>query len=291
MPELPEVETIRRTLLTGPSAPLRAGASAGLRAGNRTAPGLVGQRIVGVSLRWPRHIVAPSPSSFRRRIRGQTIQDVSRRGKFIHIPLDRDSLLVHLMMSGDLFISPAGIARGRHDHTIFQLESGWQLRFSDSRKFGRVFLVPDPEEVLGSLGPEPLSDEFNTPDLLRILHYRRRSLKPLLIDQAAIAGLGNIYADESLHRARLHPRRGSHTLEKAEVKALWNGIRAALRDGLRHNGASIDWVYRGGDFQNHFRVYGRAGQPCPRCGTAIERTIVGQRSTYTCPLCQPWKAS
>jgi len=185
--------------------------------------------------------------------------------------------------------STPGPPRGRHDHTIFQLESGWQLRFSDPRKFGRVFLVTDPETVLGRLGPEPLSNEFKTRDLQRILHHRKRILKPLLLDQAALAGLGNIYADEALHRAKLHPLRRSHTLDSAEVKALWKGIRATLRDGLRHNGASIDWVYRGGDFQNHFRVYGREGEPCPRCGTAIERMIVGQRSTYSCPYCQPWK--
>ncbi|MEK7682635.1 MAG: bifunctional DNA-formamidopyrimidine glycosylase/DNA-(apurinic or apyrimidinic site) lyase, partial [Chloroflexota bacterium] len=246
----------------------------------------VGQRIIGVSLRWPRHIVEPSPSSFGRRIRGQVIRDVDRRGKFIVLPLDRDSLMFHLMMSGDLFLSPPGTPRGRHDHTIFRLASGWQLRFSDPRKFGRVFLVTDPETVLGRLGPEPLSNEFKTRDLQRILHHRKRILKPLLLDQAALAGLGNIYADEALHRAKLHPLRRSHTLDSAEVKALWKGIRATLRDGLRHNGASIDWVYRGGDFQNHFRVYGREGEPCPRCGTAIERMIVGQRSTYSCPYCQ-----
>ena len=121
------------------------------------------------------------------------------------------------------------------------------------------------------------------------LAARRRILKPLLLDQAFLAGLGNIYADEALHRARLHPRRMSDSLTAAEAAGLWRGIRGALRSGLRHNGASIDWVYRGGEFQNYFRVYGRAGEPCRTCGTPIERIVLGQRSTHFCPSCQPEK--
>jgi len=272
MPELPEVETICRSL----------------RDGTADAPSLVGEQIIGVRLGWPRHVVEPSPTNFRRRIRRQSVRQIDRRGKFILLSLDRDSLLVHLMMSGDLFIAPAGARRTTHDHTIFRLASGRQLRFRDPRKFGRVFLVADPETVLKRLGPEPLSAGFQVKKLQLILNRHKRALKPLLLDQTAIAGLGNIYADEALHRARLHPLRSSQTLQPSEVRALWKGIRAALRDGLRHNGASIDWVYRGGDFQNHFRVYGQAGQPCPVCGTTIARSVIGQRSTFTCPNCQPW---
>jgi formamidopyrimidine-DNA glycosylase len=272
MPELPEVETICRSL----------------RDGTADAPSLVGEQIIGVRLGWPRHVVEPSPTNFRRRIRRQSVRQIDRRGKFILLSLDRDSLLVHLMMSGDLFIAPAGARRTTHDHTIFRLASGRQLRFRDPRKFGRVFLVADPETVLKRLGPEPLSAGFQVKKLQLILNRHKRALKPLLLDQTAIAGLGNIYADEALHRARLHPLRSSQTLQPSEVRALWKGIRAALREGLRHNGASIDWVYRGGNFQNHFRVYGRAGQPCPVCGTTIARSVIGQRSTFACPNCQPW---
>lgn len=270
MPELPEVETIRLHL----------------RRGSDEEPSLVGQRIEGVSLRWPRHIVEPAVSTFRKQIRGRTVQDVTRRGKFILIPLDGRTLAIHLMMSGDLRIADSASPRGRFDHTVFNLDSGWQLRFSDSRKFGRVYLLKDPGGLLGKLGPEPLSDDFDSAALDQILSEHRRALKPLLMDQTVIAGLGNIYADEALHRAKLHPLRQSDSLHSAEVRDLWEGIRAALQSGLDHNGASIDWVYRGGDFQNYFRAYGRAGEPCPACGTEIVRTVVGQRGTYFCPTCQ-----
>ncbi len=270
MPELPEVETIRRQL----------------RSGSDAVPSLVGQRIEGVSLRWPRHIIEPSVSTFRKQIRGRSVQDVSRRGKFILIPLDERTLAIHLMMSGDLRMANSDRPRGKFDHTVFKFESGWQLRFSDSRKFGRVFLMKDSDELLGKLGPEPLADNFTPPALAQILSEHRRALKPLLLDQSVIAGLGNIYTDEALHRAKLHPLRQSDSLNSEQVRALWQGIRDALQSGLHHNGASIDWVYRGGEFQNFFRAYGREGEPCPECGTKIVRTVVGQRGTHFCPTCQ-----
>jgi formamidopyrimidine-DNA glycosylase len=193
------------------------------------------------------------------------------------------------MMSGDLAMVPPDAPRGRYDHTIFKLDSGWQLRFSDARKFGRVYLVSDSAQILDGLGPEPLSRQFDPATLAGILRSRSRALKPMLIDQSVIAGIGNIYADEALHRAKLHPLRRSDSLTTAEIRSLWNGICSALKQGIRHGGASIDWVYRGGDFQNHFRVYGRAGEPCPVCMTSIERIVVGQRGTHLCPECQPLK--
>lgn len=225
-------------------------------------------------------------STFRKQIRQRTVEDVLRRGKYLLIKLDKRTLGIHLMMSGDLRLVEPASPRGRYDHTVFNLDSGWQLRFSDSRKFGRVFLLKDAEDLVGELGPEPLDDEFDSQALGKILSSRKRSLKPLLMDQSAIAGLGNIYTDEALHRAKLHPLRRSDSLTPAETHALLRGIRGSLRSGLRHNGASIDWVYRGGEFQNYFRVYGRGGEPCPRCGTEIVRTVVGQRGTYFCPNCQ-----
>jgi formamidopyrimidine-DNA glycosylase len=273
MPELPEVETIRLAL----------------RQGERGAPALPGQRIERVRLGWPRHVAAPSPAAFRRRIRGQAIDDVQRRGKYLVLPLSQDTLLIHLMMSGDLAMVPPETPPRPHDHTVFELDGGWQLRFNDPRKFGKVLLLARPERLLQGLGPEPLSPRFNRKVLADLLAERRRALKPLLLDQSFLAGLGNIYADEALHRARLHPMRHSDELRPEEVAALWRGIRQALRAGLRHNGASIDWVYRGGDFQNHFRAYGRTGEPCPVCGTPIERMLVGQRSTHFCPTCQQEK--
>jgi formamidopyrimidine-DNA glycosylase len=271
MPELPEVETIARQL----------------RNGGPTHPPLPGRRIDQVTVRWPRHIATPPAPRFREAIAGRTIRDVDRRGKYLVFPLDRGTLLIHLKMTGDLGVVRSGEPSGPYDHTIFHLDQGWDLRFGDARKFGKVFLLEDPGEVLTAIGPEPLSPGFTARQLQERLRGRSRPLKPLLLDQAFLAGMGNIYVDEALHRAGLHPLRRSDTLRDDEVHRLWRAIRAALRAGLRHNGASLDWVYRGGEFQNHFRVYGRAGEPCPVCRTAIRRIVVGQRGTHFCPTCQP----
>lgn len=269
MPELPEVETIARSL----------------RDGKNTIP-LPGRQIARFETSWPRHVDRPSITAFRRRIKGRTIQAVERRAKYLLFPLDEGTLLIHLRMSGDLFLRPTDSEQDDYVHSIFHLDNGWQLRFSDARKFGRIYWVADPQEVLGDLGPEPLDDAF-TADLLRDkLSSRRRQLKPLLLDQTFLAGMGNIYVDEALHRARIHPLRQSDSLSKAEAERLWESIRTSLLEGIRHNGASIDWVYRGGDYQNHFRVYKQDGDPCVNCGAAIQRIVVGQRGTYYCPSCQ-----
>jgi len=271
MPELPEVECIAQSL----------------RSGTESIPPLPGMRIARVTLRWPRHIARPSPSAFRRRIRGRTILDVQRRGKYLVFPLDEDTMLIHLRMSGDLSMSRREAPPGRFDRTVFNFEDPWELRFSDARKFGKISLVSDPQSVLGQLGPEPLDKSFTAKELGSLLDGRRRMLKPILMDQGFIAGLGNIYVDEGLFRAGLHPMRRTESLNESEVDSLWSGLRAALRSGLRHNGASIDWVYRGGQFQNRFRVYQRRGEPCYKCKTPIQRIVVAQRGTHFCPHCQP----
>jgi len=160
------------------------------------------------------------------------------------------------------------------------------LVLNDTRKFGRVWLVTDPQEVIGGLGPEPFDPSFTVQMLYELLHGRRRQMKPLLLDQHFIAGLGNIYTDEALHFSQVHPLRLSDTISVSEAEKLLYAIRTVLQSGIEHNGASIDWVYRGGSFQNHFRVYDRAGQPCPACGTPIQRIVVGQRGTHFCPTCQ-----
>lgn len=271
MPELPEVETVSRELREGHP---------------RRGPSVVGRTIVGVRVRWPRTIGAPSPRALPPRLIGRTIEDVRRRGKYVVIQLDRGALLIHLKMSGDLTVVPKDSPPDPHAHTVFRLSNGHELRFSDTRKFGRVYSVDSPEEVTGPLGPEPLGPDFTPKCLGERLKARRRALKPLLLDQTFLAGLGNIYADEALYRARLHPLRRSDTLTPEEVRRLWRGIRDALQSGIRHNGASLDWVYRGGGFQNYFRVYQRTGEPCPRCGTPIRRIVIGQRGTHFCPNCQ-----
>jgi len=276
MPELPEVETVVRRLREGD--------------GER-GPSVVGKTIRRVTVKWPRHIARPPARLFQRQLRGQKIKSLTRRGKYLVFHLSRDVMLIHLKMSGDLSVvnGRAAPPAGKHAHTIFHLSGGAQLRFSDTRKFGKVFLVGKAEEVVGGLGPEPLEPGFTAKQLGQMLASRRRALKPLLLDQTFIAGLGNIYTDEALHLARLHPLRRSDTLKPAEVRALWQGIRRALRAGLRHNGASLDWVYRGGNMQHHFRVYNRAGEPCYNCGAPIRRTVVGQRGTHFCPQCQKRK--
>jgi formamidopyrimidine-DNA glycosylase len=265
MPELPEVETIVR----------------------RLRPVLVGQRILGCELIWKRSLVTPSPRKFEREIIGQEIREVSRRAKFLDLRLDVEHLILHLRMSGALYVV-AGLTRPDvHDRLLLHLSGDASLVFHDPRKFGRVWLVEDPAAVLARIGPEPLSETFTPDGLYAALRDRRRLLKPLLLDQSFVAGLGNIYTDEALHLARLNPLRRSDSLSPAEAAGLYRAIRTTLEEGIRRNGASIDWVYRGGQFQNQFRVYRRAGQPCPVCGTPIERLLVGQRGTHFCPNCQP----
>jgi formamidopyrimidine-DNA glycosylase len=190
-------------------------------------------------------------------------------------------------MSGDLVVENSSDPIATHHRMVLDLDGGVRLAFNDARKFGRVWLLKDPNNMLSSLGPEPLSAKFSARELFQQLNSRRRQLKPLLMDQNFIAGLGNIYTDEALHRAGLHPKVISNNLTFKQAKLLYGSIREVLNEGIRRNGASIDWVYRGGDFQNHFRVYQQTGEPCPRCGTPIERIMVGQRGTHFCPQCQP----
>jgi formamidopyrimidine-DNA glycosylase len=271
MPELPEVETIAVNLRLG-------------RSGN---PSLVGRRILAAEILWPRSLAEPDPENFFLRIAGQTIQDIGRRGKYLVFYLSSDTLLVHLRMSGDIWVEAESVPVAAHHRMLFHLEGDERLVFSDPRKFGRVWLVPDQSSVVAHLGPEPLDEDFTAARLHAMLHSKSKQLKPLLLEQSFIAGLGNIYADEALHLARLHPLTLSDSLTKPQTETLWGSIRYVLYEGIRRNGASIDWVYRGGDFQNYFRAYGRAGLPCPECGVKIERITVGQRGTHYCPQCQP----
>jgi formamidopyrimidine-DNA glycosylase len=271
MPELPEVETI----------------ASYLRQGTTEAPSILGKKITRGELLWERTLATPRPEEFFRRISGQVILDTGRRGKLLLLTLDRDLLAFHLRMSGDILVRPATSTPLTHDRLILFLDENYQLAFNDTRKFGRVWLLSNPEELFNRLGPEPLDSDFGPNDLHRRLQTHRRQLKPLLLDQTFLAGLGNIYSDEALHLARLHPLTLSHTLSEKEAERLWQSIRQVLKDGIRLQGASIDWVYKGGDFQNYFRVYKRTGLSCPACDTAIKRIIVGQRSTHYCPVCQP----
>jgi len=272
MPELPEVETI--------AALLRGDARA-------EAPSIIGWRVREARVLWPRTLANIGADEFRQAIHGQEVVSVGRRGKFLVVGLSRDTLLLHLRMSGDVHaeFSDHFAEAGKHDRLILEFDRG-RMVFNDPRKFGRVWLVRDPLEVLGVLGPEPLDEELNGLVFYHMLQKRRRQIKPLLMDQRFVAGMGNIYTDEALHAARLHPLQIASQMTEEQAGKLLDAMRAVLQEGIRHNGASIDWVYRGGSFQNRLRVYGRTGQPCPNCGTKIERLQVGQRGTHFCPNCQ-----
>ncbi len=269
MPELPEVETTVRALRKP----------------------LVGQKIIDVKNDWPGHIVKPDLTEFRERIHGLRIESVSRRGKYLLFQLSAgETLIIHLKMSGHLSVVDANTLAHKHVHTTFSLSNGQELRFRDQRKFGRIYLVHDPEEVIGNLGPEPLEPSFTVNEFKMRLKNRKRVIKPLLLDQTFVAGIGNIYANEALYYAAVHPTRRSDTFTAVEINALHQGIQKALNLGLDNSGASIDLYEKPdgskGNMQNEFVVHGREGDPCGRCGQPIERIVLGGRSTYFCPKCQ-----
>ena len=268
MPELPEVETIARSI----------------------EPLVTGRTILSANLRWARTVATPSAKKFREQVKGQRILGVSRRAKYLILELEDYNLLIHLRMSGDLAVRKGKIQAEKHDRLILALRGKRgeesHLAFNDTRKFGRVWLTQESETVLGKLGPEPLGKEFTPQWLFENLRKRNRQLKPLLLDQTFLAGVGNIYADESLHLAKLHPLGLSNAVTLKQAKALCEAVKSVLKEGIRRNGASIDWVYRGGDFQNYFRVYDREGKACFTCGTKIQKLTVAQRGTHICPKCQ-----
>lgn len=281
MPELPEVETIARSLRNVAGFDFTPGQGLDER------PGVVGRMIAAARVDWPRSIATPHLPEFTRRIAGQQVLEVGRRGKYLLLRLDRDWLLIHLRMSGDIRVEPGDPALDQtHDRVFLDFQDGTRMVFNDTRKFGRVWLVSDAQTVLATLGPEPISEDLTTDVFHEKLQVRKTAIKSLLLDQHFICGLGNIYTDEALHKALIHPMRKANTISFDEAQRLLEAIREVLGEGIDRNGASIDWVYRGGEFQNYFRVYQRTGQPCFRCGTLIERIIVGQRGTHFCPSCQ-----
>jgi formamidopyrimidine-DNA glycosylase len=269
MPELPEVETTVRELRLP----------------------LIGRRICGVRTEWPRHIAQADLVQFAKAVQGCQVEAIDRRGKYLVLNLsDGKSLVIHLRMSGHLSVVGKTASRHKHDRTVFSLDDGRELRFRDQRKFGRIYLVEDVEELLSHLGPEPLAPSFTADLLAARLSVRSRALKPLLLDQGFIAGIGNIYANEALFLARLHPELKADQLSQDGVVALHDAIQRSLVQGLSNGGASIDLYLKPdgskGEMQEHLNVHGRAGQPCFRCGTTIARITVGGRGTFYCPGCQ-----
>lgn len=265
MPELPEVETIVRACRGR----------------------LEGRRIERFRSFWARQ-TTPRPAAVDAALRGRRILALARRAKYIVFELDDDSrLLVHLRMSGRLEFAGDGPREPDHVRAVWELDDGERLLFCDARKFGRIIHTRDWAAYSTELGIEPLCRAFTTAWLAAALRARARLLKPLLLDQRVVAGLGNIYTDEALHRAGLHPLRRSHSLSACEVGALRRAIRSVLNEGIRRQGTSIDWIYPGGRMQERLRVYGRDGKPCLRCGQMIVALRVGQRGTHICPACQP----
>jgi formamidopyrimidine-DNA glycosylase len=271
MPELPEVETVVRAI----------------------RPDVVGHTIHSAWMDWPNCLQTPDPATFLARIQGQTIQQVTRRAKYILLQLSHDWLLIHLKMSGRLYVIPddQNVRDDQWVHFRFQLENQHQLRFSDARKFGRVYLTPDLDSILGGLGPEPLEERFTLDVFQGQLAQRRGVIKPLLLNQTVIAGVGNIYADEALHYAHIAPLRRAESLQADEIQRLYEGIKLVLTKGIERQGASIGWYRQPngepGTMQDDFLAYDREGQACLTCGQGrIRKIVVGQRGTHYCPHCQ-----
>jgi formamidopyrimidine-DNA glycosylase len=272
MPELPEVETIRRELSS-----------------------LCGLTITGVTVLSPKLIRGASADEFADGATGLVISAVERRGKFLLLRLEPGfDLVVHLRMAGRLYVNAPDDPIEKHTHVIFDLSDGRQLRYIDLRHFGIICLVErDCHAELGlltRLGPEPLSDDFTLEYLRAGLARRRGPIKPLLLNQEFIAGIGNIYADESLFAARVHPERPANSLTATEVERLWRAIRDVLSAGIEFGGTTFS-TYRHsdgsrGEFAAYLKVYGHEGDPCPLCGTPIQRIRLGGRSAHFCPQCQ-----
>jgi formamidopyrimidine-DNA glycosylase len=265
MPELPEVETTVR----------------------RMRGFLIGRTVTNVDVAWGR-MVHPTVDELKVRLPGQRVEAIDRRGKYLVFWLSGEhSLVLHLKMTGDLQVLRANIPRHQHDRVVFDLDNGYQLRFRDPRKFGRVYLTDDPAKILGRLGPEPLDASFNEDRFLVLFDRRSQRIKSLLLNQEFIAGLGNIYADEALFLAGIRPQRRADTLLDEDKRRLFRAIRQVLRMAIEHKGTSLaDEAYRGGRYQEQFLVYGRQEEPCSKCGTPIRRIRLGQRSAHFCPECQ-----
>jgi formamidopyrimidine-DNA glycosylase len=269
MPELPEVETTRRGI-----EPLVVGRSIGaLRVRERR-------------LRWP------IASDIGAAVRGRRIESVGRRAKYLLINLDRGTLLVHLGMSGSLRFLEDAKPPGTHDHVDVEFAHGGYLRYNDPRRFGSIHFSMDPlgHKLLRDLGPEPLGDEFTGNYLWRQCRGRRVAIKPLIMNSSVVVGVGNIYANEALHRAGIHPARSAGRISRERLGRLVDGIREVLSAAVASGGTTLrDFV--GGDgrpgyFRQSLTVYERDGEACLRCGEKVRRRVLGQRASYYCPRCQ-----
>jgi formamidopyrimidine-DNA glycosylase len=278
MPELPEVETVRRGL----------------------APKLTKRRIVRLIQRRA-DLRVPLPHDFAARVEGRSVQAIDRRAKYLLLRLDDgNTLVVHLGMSGRMTLHDAASAEAtpfaRHDHVVLETDEGWQVRFNDARRFGLMLLLPDSavagHKLFKGLGPEPLDDTFDGIALAARLAGRRTPIKAALLDQRTLVGVGNIYACEALFLAGLSPRRSAHTVRSERAERLVQAIKQVLLRSIDDGGSTLrDHVQPGGElgyFQTRFNVYDRAGTPCPTpgCGRPVRRLVQAGRSTFYCTRCQ-----
>lgn len=275
MPEMPEVETIRKTL----------------------SPHIEGRRITRVDLRLERLVKLPAdPADFVRRLEGRRVEKLRRRGKYLCFQLDGagDIFIVHLRMTGQLIFSRSGDTSRKYTRLALGLDDGSALLFADLRTLGALYLVPPAEILLikglYTLGPEPLTKDFTEKYLRDYLATRQTKIKSLLLDQSAIAGLGNIYADEALFLAGIHPERKAKTLNEQEIGKLYEAVNKVISDGIADGGTTFsDYRDAHGDrghHQDNLYAYQRTGQPCRICGAAIQRLVIGGRSAHFCPNCQ-----
>jgi formamidopyrimidine-DNA glycosylase len=276
MPELPEVEVVRQGLQQH----------------------VVGRTIDKVSVLHPRAVRRhlAGPADFADALAGRPVGGARRRGKYLWLPVGEDALLAHLGMSGQLLVGDPDRPLSPHVRAVFTFtDGGPDLRFTDQRTFGHLLFVPDGAELPGPIAhiaPDPLEEAFDDAAFAAALRRRRTGIKRALLDQSLISGVGNIYADEALWRAKLHYARATDTLTRPEITRLLAGVREVMRTALAAGGTSFDRLYvnvdgESGYFDRSLAVYGREGEPCPRCGTPVRRDPFMNRSSYTCPRCQP----
>jgi len=270
VPELPEVETTRRGI----------------------APHLQGRRVTALIVR-QRQLRWPVTRGLERHLLGHPVGKVGRRGKYLLLPVGNGTLIVHLGMSGSLRILSCDTCPGPHDHVDLVLDNGSRLRFTDPRRFGAWLWTDRPVDqhpLLTRLGPEPLGDEIDTDYLYARSRGRKLAVKNYIMDSHVIVGVGNIYANEALFRAGIHPARPAGRISRQRYARLLAAIRTVLAEAIRQGGTTLrDFVGgegKPGYFKQHLQVYGRRGSDCPACGATLKETRTGQRSTFYCPLCQ-----
>ncbi|HEX7456056.1 MAG TPA: bifunctional DNA-formamidopyrimidine glycosylase/DNA-(apurinic or apyrimidinic site) lyase [Candidatus Nanoarchaeia archaeon] len=270
MPELPEVETIKRDIESS----------------------LIDHKILDVWTDWGK-MLKSDPETFKKAVVGKKFGSVGRRAKLLIFHVDSIPLVTHLKLSGRLLYRNQKDPIDKFTHVVLKLDKDKELRFADMRKFGWMRVLKDEgelDELLSEFGIEPFTPEFTLENFSRILKSRKTAIKPLLMDQSQIAGVGNIYADESLWCARIHPLRPANSLSEEEIKDLFSCIQDSLRSGIKDRGTSVDMYLdlfgQKGEHEKNLKIFRRDGSPCPRCGSEVKKIRVGGRGTHFCPSCQ-----